>query len=437
MAGVLSSDMRVGLRHVVAIATIAASMVALLACQGPSTPDAADPVAEAYPGARPRKPATAARSAARRRALPRGRAGSAVPAGAAARWHRRVPLLPGRPEAERGLVHHREPVPAPERGDRAPRDPVRDRTVRCGPCQECGRRHRRRRLAVLRRHRALQRLRVLRCAAGPSSAAGHRAARRRWSPASPGSGSSPAARSCCRCTTTCWRPAGSPARSTSPRYGCGSCRVRPTVTPLSALLLPAPIELPCTPQESGPLCDRDKAIDDLVARTGSQARTVVTGLNLLCNGGSPPVAGATQHCDIPIRRDALRVLGRAAHASAGPRHLGGAEPGHAAAPGCCWTRRRSTSTTSRACRSPNRSGSTVVTSVRVTCTHDATLRSQLPELKPLQPRYVVWGDGTSDEMCLAILITARSEPASLCRHDGVLSQRRSLRYGRGTPSEVR
>ena len=45
--------------------------------------------------------------------------------------------------------------------------------------------------------------------------------------------------------------------------------------------------------------------------------------------------------------------------------------------------------------------------VRVTCTHDATLRSQLPELKPLQPRYVVWGDGTSDEMCLAILITAR------------------------------
>ena len=29
------------------------------------------------------------------------------------------------------------------------------------------------------------------------------------------------------------------------------------------------------------------------------------------------------------------------------------------------------------------------------------------ELKTLQPRYVVWGDGTSDEMCLAILITTR------------------------------
>jgi len=43
--------------------------------------------------------------------------------------------------------------------------------------------------------------------------------------------------------------------------------------------------------------------------------------------------------------------------------------------------------------------------LRVTCTHDASLRSQLPELKVLQPRYVVWGDGTSDEMCLATLIT--------------------------------
>jgi protein involved in polysaccharide export with SLBB domain len=41
--------------------------------------------------------------------------------------------------------------------------------------------------------------------------------------------------------------------------------------------------------------------------------------------------------------------------------------------------------------------------IRVTCTHDATLRSKLPQLSTLKPRYVVWGDGTSDEMCLAIL----------------------------------
>jgi protein involved in polysaccharide export with SLBB domain len=41
--------------------------------------------------------------------------------------------------------------------------------------------------------------------------------------------------------------------------------------------------------------------------------------------------------------------------------------------------------------------------VRVTCTHDAALRRMLPQLKKLPPRYVVYGDGTSDEMCLGLL----------------------------------
>ena len=41
--------------------------------------------------------------------------------------------------------------------------------------------------------------------------------------------------------------------------------------------------------------------------------------------------------------------------------------------------------------------------IRVTCTHDAGLRRELPQLSKLPPRYVVWGDGTSDEMCLGLL----------------------------------
>ena len=43
--------------------------------------------------------------------------------------------------------------------------------------------------------------------------------------------------------------------------------------------------------------------------------------------------------------------------------------------------------------------------IRVTCTHDAGLR-RLPQ--PLPPRYVVWGDGTSDEMCVGLLIGTAS-----------------------------
>ena len=42
--------------------------------------------------------------------------------------------------------------------------------------------------------------------------------------------------------------------------------------------------------------------------------------------------------------------------------------------------------------------------LRVTCTYDATLRQKLPELKPLKPRYVLWGEGTSDEMCLGVVL---------------------------------
>ena len=38
--------------------------------------------------------------------------------------------------------------------------------------------------------------------------------------------------------------------------------------------------------------------------------------------------------------------------------------------------------------------------VRVTCRHDATLRDG-------EPRYVVWGEGTTDEMCLGVLQVTR------------------------------
>ena len=45
--------------------------------------------------------------------------------------------------------------------------------------------------------------------------------------------------------------------------------------------------------------------------------------------------------------------------------------------------------------------------LRVTCTHDATLRGQAAgSCATLTPRYVVWGEGTSDEMCLGVVTWA-------------------------------
>ena len=43
--------------------------------------------------------------------------------------------------------------------------------------------------------------------------------------------------------------------------------------------------------------------------------------------------------------------------------------------------------------------------IKVTCTYDPTLRQELPTLRNLPPRFVTWGDGSSDEMCLGLVET--------------------------------
>jgi hypothetical protein len=48
--------------------------------------------------------------------------------------------------------------------------------------------------------------------------------------------------------------------------------------------------------------------------------------------------------------------------------------------------------------------------IQVTCTYDPVLRQELPALRKLPPRFVTWGDGSSDEMCLGLVQTV--PPAS-------------------------
>lgn len=173
--------------------------------------------------------------------------------------------------------------------------------------------------------------------------------------------------------------------------------------PLQTTLLPAPVELPCAPGESGALCDRQQSISDVSRRFGPQAGTAVAGLNLLCNKGQPPVPGPTQRCDIRAREAGT------VHAVAGHMHLLGRSIKVELNPG---TPRAQTLLDVPAYNFDDQSARPLSSPVtvkpgdtyRVTCTHDATLRKQLPQLRPLSPRYVVWGDGTSDEMCLGIVI---------------------------------
>jgi hypothetical protein len=174
------------------------------------------------------------------------------------------------------------------------------------------------------------------------------------------------------------------------------------LTPLQVSLLPAPVELPCPPDESGDLCDRARSVADLSARFGVQAEAAANGLNMLCSGGTPK-PGTTQRCEHRVRRDAvihgvgghMHLLGRSIKVELNPDTPRaqvlldvpvynfddqGARPTPAPATAKAGDR------------------------YRVTCTHDAGLRRQLPQLQTLKPRYVVWGEGTSDEMCLGVVV---------------------------------
>ncbi|MFK3979295.1 monooxygenase [Micromonospora sp. NPDC050397] len=179
--------------------------------------------------------------------------------------------------------------------------------------------------------------------------------------------------------------------------------------PLHTTLISAPVELPCTAEESGPLCDRAAAVSDVATRFGAEAREAVGELNEYCNDGRPPAAGTTQHCDHEVREKATL------HALAGHMHLLGRAIKVELNPG---TPRARTLLDIPAYDFDAQAIQPLTTPVtveagdryRVTCTHDAGLRRQLPQLQPLPPRYVVWGEGTSDEMCLGLIV--ESHPAA-------------------------
>lgn len=175
------------------------------------------------------------------------------------------------------------------------------------------------------------------------------------------------------------------------------------MTPLQTSLLPAPIELPCAAAETGPLCDRAAAVADVTQRFGAGVGGQEDQLVKLCGRGAGPVAGTTQHCDRPVPRAAT------IHAVAGHMHLLGRSitielnPGKPGAQTLLDVPRYNFDDQAI---HPLAKPVTVHPgdTLRVTCTHDATLRGQLPQLKGTAPRYVVWGDGTSDEMCLGLVV---------------------------------
>ncbi len=180
----------------------------------------------------------------------------------------------------------------------------------------------------------------------------------------------------------------------------------PKLTPLETVLYPAPVELPCRPGKSGPLCDREAAVWDVAQRFGDRASWLVAGLLMLCEGAVTPHPGPTQSCTRTV--DAPAVV----RASAGHMHLLGSSIRielNAGTPKAKtlldikqWDFDDQGSRPLPA--TPIKRGDRIT----VTCTHDQAWRDKLPALQGIPERYVVWGEGTTDEMCLGILSVTRS-----------------------------
>ena len=176
-----------------------------------------------------------------------------------------------------------------------------------------------------------------------------------------------------------------------------------SIQALNIELLPAPVELACPSGVTGPLCDRRAALLDLAARTNNASVIEVIGIATLCGqDGWQAKPSLSSICDKVVSKP-YTVIAAAAH-----MHLLGRTMKITLNPG---TSREQILLNVNDYDFDNQAPiylpkPTSVNSgdvVRVECTFDPTLRQLLPILKNQPPRYITWGEGSSDEMCLGVL----------------------------------
>ncbi len=175
-----------------------------------------------------------------------------------------------------------------------------------------------------------------------------------------------------------------------------------TLTALHTMLLLAPVELACPKGIKGKLCNRTASVNEMVARSNQGAAMLANGLNYLCYGGVTQPR-LTSRCTWTAQQDMkiwavaghMHLLGKAIKVDVGtntnhPTRI------------LNITNWNFDDQHARKLATPL--SITSGTTLKVTCTHNPKLRQLLPELRKLPPRYVTWGDGSSDEMCLSMVL---------------------------------
>jgi hypothetical protein len=182
------------------------------------------------------------------------------------------------------------------------------------------------------------------------------------------------------------------------------------LTPLDTFLAPAPVELPCPTGSHGALCSHAAAYKAEAKTYGSDAAFVSIALLYLCHktmADYPSNVGAGRSigtsCDRTLNRP-VRIYGVAGH-----MHLRGVDIRIELNPG---TPRAQTLLHiprwdfhwQDAYYLEHPVDANTGDTVRVSCRFDNSKANQpVAGGRRLPPRYVLWGEGTTDEMCLGLL----------------------------------
>ena len=181
------------------------------------------------------------------------------------------------------------------------------------------------------------------------------------------------------------------------------------LTPLRTMLLPAPVELPCPRGVTGPQCNRNVELRAEVGKYGPDEEATVAGLQFLCGRFGPGVVPPPDPTRITTSCDRRLQSPITLYGVAGHMHTRGRDIRLVLDPGT--SRQRTLLHIPRwsfhwqdayllAKPLHLRAGDVL----RVQCRFDNTVGAQ-PSVNGvhLPPRYVLWGEGTTDEMCLGLV----------------------------------